>query len=62
MVFSDVIVLRIFMFFMVSRWESEKPHQVSKAKAKGLGANFIPLEESLKDTIDCLKNKGFLNI
>ncbi|CAL1391733.1 unnamed protein product [Linum trigynum] len=35
--------------------------EISKEKAEqGLGMKFIPLEESLKDTIDCLKDKGFL--
>ncbi|CAI0456251.1 unnamed protein product [Linum tenue] len=34
----------------------------SKKKAEeGLGIKFIPLEESLKDTIECLKEKGFLH-
>ncbi|XP_024929679.3 phenylacetaldehyde reductase isoform X2 [Ziziphus jujuba] len=44
------------------KWESGKPHQVSKEKAKGLGVNFIPLEVSLRDTIESLKDMGFLNI
>ncbi|CAI0455038.1 unnamed protein product, partial [Linum tenue] len=33
---------------------------VSKEKAEGLGIKFIPLEESLKDTVECLKEKEFL--
>ncbi|WCJ36937.1 NAD(P)-binding Rossmann-fold superfamily protein [Euphorbia peplus] len=37
-------------------------YQVSKEKAKELGINFIPLEDSLKDTIESLKEKGFLSI
>ncbi|CAL1358120.1 unnamed protein product [Linum trigynum] len=36
--------------------------EVSKKKAEeGLGMKFIPLEESLKDTIEYLKDKGFLH-
>ncbi|XP_062115477.1 phenylacetaldehyde reductase-like [Humulus lupulus] len=33
--------------------------QVSKLKAKSLGINFIPLEVSLRDTVESLKEKGF---
>ena len=51
----------MFLIF-TSRWESDKLHQVSKEKAKALGINFIPMEVSLKDTIESLKEKGFLNI
>ncbi|PRQ54782.1 putative cinnamyl-alcohol dehydrogenase [Rosa chinensis] len=36
--------------------------QVSKEKAKSLGISFHPLEVTLKDTIESLKEKGFLNI
>ncbi|XP_020532824.2 phenylacetaldehyde reductase isoform X1 [Jatropha curcas] len=35
---------------------------ISSEKAKTLGINFIPLEVSLKDTIESLKEKGFLRI
>ncbi|CAI0455026.1 unnamed protein product [Linum tenue] len=36
--------------------------RASKEKAEeGLGIKFVPLEESLKDTIECLKDKGFLH-
>ncbi|KAM2263556.1 hypothetical protein ACFXTI_039826 [Malus domestica] len=34
--------------------------QVSKEKAKCLGITFRPLETSLKDTVESLKEKGFL--
>ncbi|KAF3437337.1 hypothetical protein FNV43_RR20090 [Rhamnella rubrinervis] len=37
-------------------------YQVSKEKAKGLGVDFIPLEVSLRDTVESLKDKSFLNI
>ncbi|XP_059455012.1 phenylacetaldehyde reductase-like [Corylus avellana] len=36
-------------------------YQVSKEKAKSLGINFIPLEVTLKDTVENLKQKGFLS-
>jgi nucleoside-diphosphate-sugar epimerase len=36
-------------------------YQISKEKAKGLGVNFTPLEITLKDTIESLKEKGFLS-
>nr|TKR91590.1 putative cinnamoyl-CoA reductase family protein [Populus alba] len=39
-----------------------KPYQVSKEKAKTLGINFTPLDMSLVDTIESLKEKGFLKI
>ncbi|KAK7264046.1 hypothetical protein RJT34_31649 [Clitoria ternatea] len=36
--------------------------QVSKEKAKSLGIEFIPLELSLKETVNSLKEKKFANI
>ncbi|PON74262.1 NAD(P)-binding domain containing protein [Parasponia andersonii] len=46
--------------------EDDKPlvpaHLVSKEKAKGLGINFTPLEVSLRDTVESLKEKGFLKV
>ncbi|CAI0455564.1 unnamed protein product [Linum tenue] len=36
--------------------------EASREKAEdGLGIKFMPLEESLKDTIECLKEKGYLH-
>ncbi|KAK9128738.1 hypothetical protein Syun_017535 [Stephania yunnanensis] len=35
-------------------------YQVSTGRAKGLGINFIPLEESLKETVESLKEKRFI--
>ncbi|KAL5549535.1 hypothetical protein UlMin_004766, partial [Ulmus minor] len=44
--------------------EDDKPpvpkYQVSKEKAKSLGVNFTPLEVTLRDTVESLKEKGFL--
>lgn len=37
-------------------------YEVSKEKAKTLGLDYIPLEVSVKDTIESLKEKGFLNV
>ncbi|KAI9117791.1 hypothetical protein K1719_011206 [Acacia pycnantha] len=36
-------------------------YQVSKEKAKTLGIEFIPLEVSLKETVESLKEKHFIN-
>nr|QHS84907.1 cinnamyl alcohol dehydrogenase [Pyrus sinkiangensis] len=36
-------------------------YQVSKEKAKSLGVEFIPLDVSLKETVESLKEKGFVN-
>ncbi|XP_050142113.1 phenylacetaldehyde reductase-like isoform X2 [Malus sylvestris] len=41
---------------------SDSKFQVSIEKAKGLGINFLPLEKSIRDTVESLKEKGFLNI
>ncbi|KAE8687194.1 putative triacylglycerol lipase [Hibiscus syriacus] len=38
----------------------EPTYQVSKEKAKSLGIEFIPLDVSLKETVESLKEKGFL--
>jgi len=42
---------------------SEKPlaHGISKEKAKTLGLDFTPLELSVIDTVESLKEKGFVN-
>ncbi|CAN0862388.1 Phenylacetaldehyde reductase [Linum grandiflorum] len=49
---------------IAGKWENEKVSQptckVSQEKAKALGVNFTPLEVSLRDTMECLKEKGFL--
>ncbi|CAN6697010.1 unnamed protein product [Malus baccata var. baccata] len=46
--------------------EDDKPcepgFQISKEKAKSLGVDFLPLEVSLRDTIESLKEKGFLQL
>ncbi|XVF22890.1 hypothetical protein REPUB_Repub12eG0209700 [Reevesia pubescens] len=40
----------------------ERTYQVSKEKAKSLILSFIPWDVSLKETVESLKEKGFLNI
>jgi len=35
--------------------------QVSKEKAKSLGVEFIPLEVSLRETVESLKEKKFVD-
>jgi len=46
------------------RCADDKPfvptYQVSKEKTKSLGIDYIPLEQSLKETVDSLKEKGFV--
>ncbi|KAF8041190.1 hypothetical protein BT93_B3195 [Corymbia citriodora subsp. variegata] len=37
-------------------------YQVSKEKVKSLGIDYIPLEQSLKETVDSLKEKGFVKV
>jgi hypothetical protein len=48
------------------RCADDKPsplnYEVSKEKAKTLGLDFTPLEVSVKDTLESLKEKGFLNV
>ncbi|MFS8027500.1 putative cinnamyl-alcohol dehydrogenase [Helianthus anomalus] len=39
-----------------------KLYCVSKAKAESLGVEFTPLEVSLKDTVESLKEKKFMNL
>ncbi|KAM1157997.1 hypothetical protein ACFX1X_028854 [Malus domestica] len=41
---------------------SNSKYQVSMEKAKGLGITFLPLETSLRDSVESLKEKGFLKI
>jgi hypothetical protein len=49
----------------VIRCGDDKPFmqtfQISKEKAKTLGIEFIPLEVSLKEIIESLKEKKFVN-
>ncbi|PON74265.1 NAD(P)-binding domain containing protein [Parasponia andersonii] len=46
--------------------EDDKPptptYQISQERAKSLGIEFTPLEVSLRDTVESLKEKGFLKV
>ncbi|KAL3732671.1 hypothetical protein ACJRO7_029338 [Eucalyptus globulus] len=46
--------------------ENDKPYKsaprVSREQIEGLGVKFIPLEVSLRDTVESLKEKGFLSV
>ncbi|KAM7497151.1 hypothetical protein LguiA_021565 [Lonicera macranthoides] len=50
-------------FKLPDKCADDKPfvpkYQVSKEKAKSLGIDFIPLEESIKETVESLKEKKF---
>jgi hypothetical protein len=36
-------------------------YQVSRDKIRNLGVELTPFEASLKETIECLKEKGFVS-
>ncbi|GKV12611.1 hypothetical protein SLEP1_g23733 [Rubroshorea leprosula] len=58
------ILHRLFhVFHLNEKYDKliQKVFQISKEKIKSLGVNFIPLEESLKDIVECLKEKGFIS-
>lgn len=48
------------------RCANEKPsmptYQVSKEKIKSLGIDYIPIEDSLKETVESLKEKKFFGV
>uniref|UniRef100_A0A2N9FS72 NAD-dependent epimerase/dehydratase domain-containing protein n=1 Tax=Fagus sylvatica TaxID=28930 RepID=A0A2N9FS72_FAGSY len=51
---------------LLEKCEDDKPlvplYKVSQDKAKSLGINFIPLEVSLRDTVESFKENGFLTV
>jgi hypothetical protein len=51
---------------MFTRCADDKPYvpiyQVSKEKAKSLGLEYTPLEVSIKETVESLKEKKFVNL
>ncbi|KAJ7961633.1 cinnamoyl-CoA reductase 1-like [Quillaja saponaria] len=51
---------------LLGKSADDKPYvptfQVSKEKTKSLGIEFIPLEVSLKETVESLKEKKFINV
>ncbi|KHG20050.1 Bifunctional dihydroflavonol 4-reductase/flavanone 4-reductase [Gossypium arboreum] len=52
-------------FQLPKKCADDKPYvptyQVSKEKARSLGIEFIPLDLSLKETVESLKEKGFVD-
>lgn len=55
----------LFLFCLVRRCEDENPYvpkyQVSKEKTRSLGIDYIPFEVSVKETVESLKEKGFIH-
>ncbi|KAL6966522.1 hypothetical protein U1Q18_032301 [Sarracenia purpurea var. burkii] len=53
-------------FQLPEKCADDKPfmptYQVSKERAKSLGIDFIPLKESIKETVESLKEKKFFNL
>lgn len=49
----------------IGRCADDKPfvptYQVSKEKGKSLGIEFVPLDISLKETVESLKEKSFVS-
>ncbi|XP_014499796.1 cinnamoyl-CoA reductase 1 [Vigna radiata var. radiata] len=65
--FSDVVKILHDLYptlQLPDKCVDERPYdpifQVSKEKAKSLGLEFTPLEVSIKDTVESLKEKGFI--
>lgn len=63
---SDFCANLIIFWFLneLFRCEDDKPfmpmYQVSKDKTKTLGIEFIPLEQSLKESVESLKEKNLV--
>ncbi|KAG6762361.1 hypothetical protein POTOM_032856 [Populus tomentosa] len=52
----------LFLYRCADDKPSPLNYEVSKAKAETLGLDFTPLEVSVKDTIESLKEKDLLNV
>uniref|UniRef100_A0A7C9E8T7 Cinnamoyl-CoA reductase n=2 Tax=Opuntia streptacantha TaxID=393608 RepID=A0A7C9E8T7_OPUST len=66
--FSEVVKMlqEIYPFLSLpAKCADDKPfaptYQVSKEKAKSLGVEYIPLKICLMETVESLKEKGFLS-
>ena len=61
-----VTVLLFATYFIHGRNADDEPpmptYQISKEKVKSLAIDFIPLEVSLKDTMENLKEKNFIKL
>ena len=62
----DLPVTCFLLFTLINRCSDGKPfvpkYEVSKEKVTSLGLEFTPLEVNVRDTIENLKEKGFVNI
>ncbi|PPR85724.1 hypothetical protein GOBAR_AA34965 [Gossypium barbadense] len=60
------ILHHLYPSLQLPQCAGDKPYvptyQVSKEKAKSLGIEFIPLDVSLKETVESLKEKGFVHL
>ena len=61
-----VTVLLFVTYFIYGRNADDEPpmatYQISKEKVKSLAIDFIPLEVSLKDTMENLKEMNFIKL
>ena len=61
---SVVELINFFGWGNFCRCADDKPfvptYQVSKERAKSLGINFTSLEDSIRETVDSLKEKNFI--
>ncbi|XP_031742895.1 cinnamoyl-CoA reductase 1-like [Cucumis sativus] len=62
---SSYCMISTLLFNFLTSVADDKPftpvYQVSVEKAKNLGIQFIPLAENLKETVESLKEKNFIN-
>ncbi|KAJ0038514.1 hypothetical protein Pint_23939 [Pistacia integerrima] len=61
---EKTLILRLLHLFTYGRFKAadcEPTYQISKDRTKSLGINFMPLEMTFRDTVESLKEKGFLN-
>jgi hypothetical protein len=60
---SASISSQMFSFSLLCRCADDQPfvpiYQVSKDKVRSLGMELTPLDTSIKETIESLKEKGF---
>ncbi|PPR85725.1 hypothetical protein GOBAR_AA34966 [Gossypium barbadense] len=66
--YSEIVNIlhHLYPSLQLPQCAGDKPYvptyQVSKEKAKSLGIEFIPLDASLKETVESLKEKGFVHL
>ncbi|EYU27031.1 hypothetical protein MIMGU_mgv1a021362mg [Erythranthe guttata] len=60
---TQQILHKLYPSIDVPLAETEEPtYEVSKKRAEGLGINFMPMEVSIEDTVESLKERNFLTI